>query len=81
MQLFKMPQADPHAKLCPSVPHRTAPPACSPLTLPSILMQLFKKLKKANNPDKIHAMVKEVTASLKEAKGWVLHQGGHGEGG
>ena len=31
--------------------------------------KLFKKIKKANNPDKIHGMVKEVTAGLKEAKG------------
>ena len=60
----------------PSLPHTALPSLI-------ILMQLFKKLKKANNPDKIHAMVKEVTASLKEAKGWVFHHcawgvGGHG---
>ena len=33
------------------------------------LTKLFKRLNKAKDPDKIHGMVKEVTAMLKEAKG------------
>lgn len=32
------------------------------------LSKVFKKLKKASNPDKIHGMLKEITAGLKEGK-------------
>lgn len=32
------------------------------------LAKTFKKLKKANNPDKIHGMLKEITNGLKEGK-------------
>ena len=38
---------------------------------------LFKKLSKTNKPDKLHSLVKDITAKLKEAKGLVgrLRQG------
>ena len=65
----------------PRVPTRTVAQPFPSHCTPSLLTQLFKKLKKANNPDKIHTMVKEVTASLKEAKGCVLHHGAWGRGG
>jgi hypothetical protein len=30
---------------------------------------LFKKLSKTNKPDKLHALVKDITTKLKESKG------------